>query len=110
MADISIQVDTNPMAEKVGTVAGHVNQTTMAVVTMQTAVIAAEQEAANNVCVNVNRGFFTLIRSQISQKIAQKRSEIDSLLLSLNQQRKQFLIVACCMSTKKQPTTFRSVS
>ena len=53
---------------------------------MQTAVIMAEKHAAEDICRNVNRGFFSLIRSQISQKIAISRSQVEARLLELRDQ------------------------
>ncbi|MDR1023686.1 MAG: hypothetical protein LBL94_10510 [Prevotellaceae bacterium] len=93
MAHIDCVIDTTPMAQGISAVSGHVNATTTAVVAMQTAVVLAEQKAANLVCDNVNRGFYTLIRSQISQKVAKLRSEVDSHLMQLNQQRKQLMAI-----------------
>jgi hypothetical protein len=90
---IDCVVDTNPMAQEIGTVSNHIKGTTTAVVAMQTAVILAEDKAANHVCQNVNKGFFTLIRSQISQKMAKWQSDVDSHLMQLNQQRKQLLAI-----------------
>jgi hypothetical protein len=60
---------------------------------MQAAVVLAEEKAANHVCDNVNKGFYTLIRSQISQKIAKLQSEVDSHLMQLNAQRKQLMAI-----------------
>lgn len=93
MATFNYTVDTYPMAEEIGSVSNHVKATTTAVVAMQTAVVLAEAEAADQVCNNVNRGFYTLIRSQISQKLARLKSEVDSHLMQLNQQRKQLLAI-----------------
>jgi len=93
MATFNYTVDTNPMAQEIGSVSNHIKGTTTAVVAMQTAVIVAEEKAANHVCTNVNKGFFTLIRSQISQKMAKLQSEVDSHLMQLNQQRKQLLAI-----------------
>lgn len=93
MAYIDCVVDTEPMAREINSVSNHIKGTTAAVVGMQAAVIKAEEEASDHVCENVNRGFYTLIHSQISQKIAKLRSEVDSLLMQLNQQRKQLLAV-----------------
>jgi len=93
MAYIDCLVDTNPMAAEINTVSNHVMGTTTAVVAMQTAVVVAEAKAADHVCANVNKGFFTLIRSQISQKVARLQSEVDSHLMQLNQQRKQLLAI-----------------
>lgn len=93
MAYIDCVVDTKPMAQEIDSVSNHIKGTTAAVVGMQAAVIKAEEEASNHVCENVNRGFYTLIHSQISQKIAKLKSEVDSHLMQLNQQRKQLLAI-----------------
>lgn len=87
MATFNYTVDTQPMAEEISSVSRHVNVTTGAVVAMQTAVIAAEAKAADHVCNNVNKGFYTLIRSQISQKLAKLQSEVDSHVMQLVQQK-----------------------
>lgn len=90
---IPCHVDTDPMAAELNSVSNHVQGTTAAVVTMQTAVVAAEVSSANKVCANVNRGFFTLIQSQISQKIANKQSRVEALLMHLGQQKRQLLTI-----------------
>ena len=90
---INCEVDTRPMAQSLTTVSNKVEQTRAAVVAMQAAVICAEQQAADHVCENVNRGFYTLIHSQISQKVARLRSEVDSHIMNLNQQTKQLLAI-----------------
>ena len=86
-------VDTHPMANEIGKVSNHVNATTGAVVAMQAAVVLAETRAADLVCENVNKGFYSLIRSQISQKTAKLQSEVDSHLIQLNQQKKALLAI-----------------
>jgi hypothetical protein len=91
MATFNYTVDTNPMAAEIGSVSNHVKATTTAVVAMQTAVVLAETKAANHVCDNVNKGFYTLMRSQISQKIAKLQSEVDSHFMKLMQLRKSLL-------------------
>ena len=93
MAYIDCVVDTEPMAREITSVSDQIKGTTAAVVGMQVAVIQAEEEASEHVCKNVNRGFYTLIHSQISQKIAKLKSEVDSHLMQLNQQRKQLLAI-----------------
>lgn len=90
---IPCSVDTAPMAAELQSVSNHVKGTTAAVVTMQTAVIAAENKGTNKVCSNVNRGFFTLMRSQISQKIANKQSRVEALIMQLGQQKRQLLSI-----------------
>lgn len=93
MAYISRTLDTDPMARTIDTVSSHVIGTTTAVTAMKAAVIKAEEEAADLVCDNVNKGFYTLIHSQISQKIAKLKSEVDSHLLRLHQLNKQLLSI-----------------
>lgn len=93
MARIDCVVDTKPMAQQIQTVSSSVQSTTTAVVAMQSAVVMAEKQAADRVCQNVNKGFYALIRSQISQKIAKLQSQVDSHLMQLNMQRKQLLAV-----------------
>ncbi len=93
MAYIDCVIDTKPMADELNTVSTNIKGTTTAVVSMKAAVIAAEDAAAEHVCENVNKGFYTLIHSQISQKIAKLQSEVDSHLMKLNQLRKQLLAV-----------------
>lgn len=93
MATFNYTVDTDPMAAEISSVSKHIVGTTTAVVAMQTAVVLAEGKAADHVCSNVNKGFFTLIRSQISQKMAKLQSDVDSHLMQLNQQRKQLLSI-----------------
>ena len=93
MAQIDCVVDTHPMAREIDTVSTNINGTTAAVVGMKVAVVQAEEAAAEHVCDNVNKGFYTLIHSQISQKIAKLKSEVDSHLMKLNQLKKQLLSV-----------------
>lgn len=93
MASIDCIVDTNPMAQEISTVSTQIKGTTAAVIGMQAAVIQAEAEAATKVCNNVNQGFYTLIHSQISQKIAKLQSDVDSHVMKLNQLRKQLLSI-----------------
>lgn len=86
MANFNFTVDTNPMAESIDGVANHVDGTTAAVIAMQTAVVIAEQKGAEKICNNVNFGFYSLIRSQISQKIATHKSKADAKIMELQQQ------------------------
>lgn len=86
-------VDTSEMAQEIHSVKNHVNATTTAVVGMQAAVIKAQADGADHVCKKVNQGFYALIHSQISQKMATLQSKVDAQLLRLNQQRKQLLAI-----------------
>lgn len=91
MAQFNYTVDTRPMADEISRVSHHVNGTTGAVIAMQTAVIIAEQKAADHICTNVNKGFYSLIRSQISQKLAKLQSDVDSHIMQLSQQKNALL-------------------
>ena len=97
MANFSFTVDTREMADGLYSVAPHVDGATGAVVSMQTAVIMAEKHAAEDICRNVNRGFFSLIRSQISQKIAISRSQVEARLLELRDQSQKLSSVKTTM-------------
>ena len=85
MSSYSFNVDTSPMAREIQTVSHGVNRVSGAVVAMQTAVVAAEHEGAEMVCKNVNRGFYALMHSQITQKIAQLTSTVEAKLIELGQ-------------------------
>lgn len=85
MANFSFTVDTSPMASEIKSVSQGVNRVSGAVVAMKAAVIAAEKEGAEHVCQNVNKGFYSLMHSQISQKIAQLTSTVEAKLFELGQ-------------------------
>lgn len=89
MASIDCVVDTRPMAKEIDSVAKRVDGTTAAVVGMKMAIIAAQSDATKKVCNDVNRGFYTLIQSQISQKVAKLQSDVDSHAIKLTQLSKQ---------------------
>ena len=84
-------VDTREMAHSIHSVNRKIDETTGAVVAMKVAVVAAEKEGADHVCKNVNRGFYSLIHSQISQKMAALKSKVDAQFMRLNQQKKQLI-------------------
>ena len=104
MAYIDCNIDTEPMARELDSVSRHVDMTTAAVVSMRAAVIAAEKEGADMVCENVNRGFHTMMRSQVSQKVAKLKSDVDSHLLHLNQLTKQLVAIKSRMEVDYQRT------
>ena len=86
MPNFNFTVDTNPMAESIDGVANHVDGTIAAVIAMQTAVVFAEQKGTEKICNNINFGFYSLVRSQISQKIATHRSKVAAKIMELQQQ------------------------
>ena len=107
MANFSFTVDTDEMATAIHEVAPHVDGATAAVVTMQAAVIAAEKHAADHICENVNRGFYGLIRSQISQKVAIVRSQVEARLLELRDQSLKLMSVKSSMERDFQMISSR---
>ena len=76
MSDFNITVDTSPMADSLDYVNSNVRDVTASVVAMESAVVVAQQEAANHICRNVDSGFFLLMKSQFDQKIAAVSSEM----------------------------------
>lgn len=78
MAQFDFVVDTNPMAQSVDGVSMCVNATIAAVTTMQAAVIEENNRASKDICDNVDRGFYSLIRSQVSLKVAKYYTEINA--------------------------------
>lgn len=95
-------IDTTEMAKEVSSVKKHVDGTTTAVVGMQTAVIKAQNDGADRVCKKVNQGFYSLIHSQISQKMATLQSKVDAQLMRLNQQQKQLVSIRSRMERDYQ--------
>ena len=93
MAHFNFRVDTGEMAESIQGVSRHVDGVTAAVVAMETAVILAEKEGSENICKNVNFGFYSLIKSQISQKLAKHKSEAEAKLMELQQQSSALLSI-----------------
>lgn len=70
MAQFNFTVDTEPMAASVDGISHRLTATTAAVTAMEAAVIASEAKAANDICDKVDKGFYSLINSQISSKLA----------------------------------------
>jgi len=97
MSTFNYHIDTQPLAEEMGNVSKNVNLTTGAVVAMQAAVIAAEERASDHVCDNVNRGFYSLIRSQISQKLAKYKSDYESKRMLLSHQKRALVSIKSIM-------------
>jgi hypothetical protein len=84
-AHLHFTVDTSPLARTVDSVEGHVNGVTVAVTTMEAAVIATEREASRTICENVDNGFYALVKSQISQKAVAAYTEMTAKEMTLVQ-------------------------
>ena len=91
MAKYDVTVDTRDMANKIDTVSNKVSGVTTAVVAMETAVIAAERDATNRLCKRLNKGFFSLVTSQIEQKNATALSSVNAYASELMQQQEALL-------------------
>lgn len=86
MAKYDVTVDTRDMANKIDTVSNKVSGVTTAVVAMEAAVIAAERDATNKLCKRLNKGFFSLVASQIEQKNATALSAVNAYFSELEEQ------------------------
>lgn len=87
MATFDMVIDTNPMASVMTSVSANVVGVTGAVVAMQSAVVSEEKQAAKNICENVDNGFYMLMKSQLSQKMAACSSTMSSKLLVMKKYR-----------------------
>lgn len=85
MNEYNFTIDTKALAESVNVVNKNVELVGKAITDMQVAVVRAEKDATDNICKNIDGGFFLLIRSKLSQKIAQYKSAINSRLLALRE-------------------------
>ena len=83
MADINFVLDTDPLAQKVDDVAVGVGAVGAAVTAMQAAVIKTEKETADTICRNLDNGFYMMIRSNLSQKVSQFTSRMNSRVGSM---------------------------
>ena len=78
MAHFDFTVDTDPMARKIDDVTAGVGLVGTAVTAMQAAVIASEKKASAAICKSIDSGFYMLLRSRLSQRIAQFASTMNS--------------------------------
>ena len=83
MAQVNFTVDTNPMAHKMDNVAIEVAAVGAAVTAMQAAVIESEEQASEEICKSIDSGFYMLMRSRLSQRIAQFASTMNSRVGSM---------------------------
>lgn len=96
MADFNITVDTTEMASSLAGVNSNVRNVTSSVVAMQGAVVLAQQQASQEICRNVDAGFYILMKSQFDQKLAAVSSEMMSrmqLMESLKEQLDKIMLI-----------------
>ncbi|MDR3765167.1 MAG: hypothetical protein P4M01_13850 [Acidobacteriota bacterium] len=106
---INLLVDTDPFDASVDQLDDHLYGLAGSVVAAEAAQIAARQESATNIAQSVKRGFFTLIRSEISQQTVGLRSRIESLLLKLRDMREACLRIKQNMQADYSRITERYV-
>jgi len=85
MADFNFTVDTTPMAQSVDSAGKHIHGVNAAVIAMEAAVIATERASSKTICENVDKGFFMLVKSQISQKAVAAYTEMASKQVTMLQ-------------------------
>ena len=83
MASYDFILDTEPMAQKVDQMATNVGAVGAAVTAMQVAVVATEKQTADNICRNLDNGFYMMVRSKLSQKVSQFTSRMNSRIGSM---------------------------
>ncbi len=83
MAQVNFTVDTSPMARKMDGVSMEVAAVGVAVTAMQAAVIKSEEKASEEICKSIDSGFYMLMRSRLSQRIAQFASTMNSRVGSM---------------------------
>lgn len=84
---IDILVDTSSFDYGIASLKHHVDGLTGAVVTTETLHIEEKAQSASDIGESVTKGFFNLIRSEISQQVVGLKSRVDSLILKLNDMR-----------------------
>lgn len=87
--DIDIYVDTDPFDRSVNECNNVVSGLTTSVATMSAAQVAAIDANAKKVGSTIINGFFSTVKSEISQQITELRSNIDATLLRLHELAKQ---------------------
>mgnify|MGYP003439756381 FL=1 len=87
--NVNIYVDTDPFDNSVDRCNGSVRGLTTAVAAMNAAQVKSIAENAERVGNTITEGFFTTVRSEISSQIATLRSNVDAILLHLNELAKQ---------------------
>jgi len=94
--NIAVNVDTRQFDHSVGRCAGGVNTLAGAVVATSAAQVGAIATGANKVADTILKGFFKLIRSELTQQISENRARCEALFLKLNDMK------AACLARKTQ--------
>lgn len=94
--EVNIHVDTNPFDNSVQHCSANVNLLTAAVVATESAEIMSREMNSKKVADTVISGFFSYVRSEISQQIAELSQNIEAQLMHLKE------LAQSCYSKKKQ--------
>jgi len=94
--EINVHLDNDPVFRSVNSCENHVNGLTASIVAMEAAEIKAKRDSSKKVATSIIRGFFGLIKSEISQQIEELKIKAESQLLYLKETTKS------CLAKKKQ--------
>lgn len=100
-----VTVDTSPFDRSVGNCEGSTNALAVAVVATSSAQVAAITDGANRVADSILSGFFSLVRSELSQQVSENSGRCAALLLKLNE-----LKAACLARTAQFQKDFGRIS
>lgn len=81
---IDILVDTSSFDNSIASLKNHVDGLTGAVIATEALHVKEKKQSASAIGRSVTKGFFDLIRSEITQQMAGLRSRVDSMILKLN--------------------------
>ena len=82
---VNIHVNTTPFDRSVGQCNGHITGLTGAVVATEQAQVASIKKNAERLGRTITDGFFTTVKSEISQQMVELQTRIDADLLHLNE-------------------------
>ena len=103
--DVNIHVDTDPFEQSVVTCNGTIQTLTGAVVATETAQIASIDTNAKKVAGTIVKGFFNLIRSELSQQTVELTKKIEAHVLHLRE-----LTKACKEKEKQMEADYNRIS
>jgi len=103
--EVNIHVETNPFDNSVQHCDNNVNMLTPAVVAAESAEIISKELNAKKVANTIIGGFFSYIRSEISQQIAELTQNIEAQTMHLTE-----LMHACTSKTKQMEGDFNRIS
>ena len=94
--DVNIHVDTNPFDYSIQHCENNVDILTASVVATEAAQIASKRQNSIKVADSIIEGFFSYIKSEISQQVAELSQQIDAHLMHVKE------LAKACVAMKKQ--------